>query len=385
MGVDFFEPYIWKVIALGLLILTPLQNAVARKWVLAILNVLIVCKLLSASKQQVILFIVGLVCLWAILQILQKGLKSKLFVGVAGSILFCFWLLYKLPALLPNASSHIAPVLVAIGFSYVVLRIIDVMRSVVEENQPAPDFAQTINYLIPFNMLAAGPIQAYQDFVGQPAVPEALTFQKVLASTERIVQGLFKKYVLALTLERLFLTGFRSHGGYLFLEIQLYYVWLYLDFSAYSDIAVGIGNLLGIATPENFNRPWIARNVIDFWQRWHISLSLFIRRNVFLPLQLAFVRQTNGKNQLAAASLAFLVSFVLCGLWHNISLPFFYWGLLQALGLIVCNAYRHMLIKRKGRKWVSQQLANPWLTAISVVTTYEFVALTLYVEFHPYK
>jgi D-alanyl-lipoteichoic acid acyltransferase DltB (MBOAT superfamily) len=386
MGVDFFEPTIWKFIALGLLILTPLQNAVGRKWVLATLNVMVVCRLLDYSKQQIILFVVGLVCLYAMLQLLQKGLKRTLVAGIAGSILFCLWLLYKLPALSHKiASGRLAPVLVAVGFSYVVLRIIDVMRAVMEEGKPAPDFAQTINYLIPFNMLAAGPIQAYDEFVAQPSVPDALTFKQALEGAERIVQGLFKKYVLAISIDRLFLTGFRSHGGYLFLEVQLYYLWLYLDFSAYSDIAIGIGALLGIATPENFNRPFLARNVIDFWQRWHISLSLFIRRNVFLPLQLAFVRRTGGKHQLAVASLAFLISFTLCGLWHNISMPFLWWGLLQAVGLIVCNAYRTTILKRKGRKWLNQQLANPWLTALSVVSTYEFVAFSLYVEFHHYK
>ena len=96
---------------------------------------------------------------------------------------------------------------------------------------------------------------------------------------------MFKKFVLANALEAAFLTAFRARGPYFFLEVQLNYLWLFLDFSAYSDIAVGIGGLLGVATPENFNRPYLARNSIDFWERWHISLSQFIRRNLFIPIQ----------------------------------------------------------------------------------------------------
>ena len=84
--------------------------------------------------------------------------------------------------------------------------------------------------------------------------------------------------------------------------MQLNYLWLYLDFSAYSDIAVGVGRLMGVATPENFNRPYLARNMIDFWERWHISLSLFIRRNMFIPIQLALMRRTDGRRPLLVAS-----------------------------------------------------------------------------------
>ncbi len=100
---------------------------------------------------------------------------------------------------------------------------------------------------------------------------------------DRIASGLFKKYVLANLIKRLFLTDYRSAGLYVLLEVQLTFIWLYLDFSAYSDVAVGVGRLMGVATPENFNRPYLARNIIEFWERWHISLSQFIRRNIFIP------------------------------------------------------------------------------------------------------
>src|SRR5262249_55313436 len=162
--------------------------------------------------------------------------------------------------------------------------------------------------------------------------------------------GLFKKFVVAQGLERLFLTGFHARGPYLLWEIQLAYLWLFLDFSAYTDIAVGIGRLIGVATPENLHRPYLARNVIDFLERWHISLSMCVRRHVFIPLQLALMRRTEGRASLGIASFAFLVSFLLVGLWHEVGWVWVAWGLYQAGGLILCNVYRQLLTARLGRK-----------------------------------
>ena len=125
---------------------------------------------------------------------------------------------------------------------------------------------------------------------------------RALVALERITSGLFKKYILANFIDRLFLTGFHARGPYFLLELQLNFLWLYLDFSAYSDVAIGLGSLLGIATPENFNRPLFARNLIEFWERWHITLSRFIRKHLFIPIQLALMRRTEGKAPLRSAA-----------------------------------------------------------------------------------
>ena len=196
---------------------------------------------------------------------------------------------------------------------------------------------------------------------------------------------MFKKYVLANLIEKLFLTGFRAGGPYFVLEMQLNYVWLFLDFSAYSDIAVGVGRLMGVATPENFNRPYVARNAIDYWDRWHISLSQFIRRNLFFPIQLALMRRTDGRYPLGVASFAFMASFLLCGLWHNIGLNWLAWGAYQATGLIACNLYRAYLLKRLGRKGLNRYMANPWVRAAAVVVTFEFIALSLVIVTIPWE
>jgi membrane protein involved in D-alanine export len=155
------------------------------------------------------------------------------------------------------------------------------------------------------------------------------------------------------------------------------YVYLYLDFSAYSDIAFGVGGLMGVLTPENFNRPYIARNITDFWERWHISLSMWIRRNLFFPMQVALVRRTEGRFPLWCASIAIFIAFMLCGFWHGLTKWFVWWGVANAGGLVICNLYRYWLKKKLGTKGVAKYMQNWPIRIAATIITFEFVAFTI--------
>jgi len=251
----------WWIVGLALVFLVPLGHPTARKWVLCGINLSILVLMLKAN---VIWVLVLVVLAWATFQNLG-GRLGRIWLAFGGIGTLALFLSHKLPHVGADAGlDSVNPILATIGFSYVALRLVDAGRAIREGRQAPPDFPATINYLLPFHMLAAGPIQSYDEFVAQPAVPAPLSTPAALDATERIAGGLFKKYVLAQGLQRLLLTGYHAHGVHVFLEIQLTYLWLYLDFSAYSDLAVGIGRLIGVATPENFNRPYLARNVIDF-------------------------------------------------------------------------------------------------------------------------
>jgi D-alanyl-lipoteichoic acid acyltransferase DltB (MBOAT superfamily) len=226
-------------------------------------------------------------------------------------------------------------------------------------------------------MLAAGPIQSYDDFWSQRGTVIPLSPALTLAAFERIARGLSKKFVVAFVLQKVFLTDFAAGGPYFLVELQVFFVWLYLDFSAYSDIAVGIGTLLGVATPENFNRPLLSRNMIQFWERWHMSLSLFVRRQVFIPLQMAFMRTTDAAYPLTCAIVATALSFLVTGLWHGLTIGFLIWGVAQGFGVIATRLYSYILQKRLGAKGVRAYLANPWIRVAAIVLTFEFEAATL--------
>lgn len=356
--VDLANYQFWSALAVGLVVLTPLTHPTARKVCWTALNLMFLAMLLG---PKVAVVMAGL----AVVTALTRGRGA--FVVVAGSLA-----LFVVHKTTPN------PLLTAIGFSYIFLRALDMARAVYEGRQKAPGVCECVNYLVPFHMLAAGPIQSYDDFCRQPPVPAAPTSEDVLQGVERIAHGLFKKVILAQTLEKLFLTGFSGgDAGYWLFEAQIYYLWVYLDFSAYSDIAVGTGRLLGLHTPENFRNPLLARDIIDFWERWHISLSRFIRFNLFIPVQMTLARRTRNRSPLVIGAVAYLVSFGLCGLWHGLDSKFLVWGLYHALGLIVCKTYQDWMLQRYGRKGRKAYLANFPIRVLMTAITFEFVAISL--------
>jgi D-alanyl-lipoteichoic acid acyltransferase DltB (MBOAT superfamily) len=372
--VDLSTPNFWFVVSGGSIFLTPVVQANLRRALWALVNLLFLWLLLGPSLLAVG---VGLVLFYLLLRSMaaQKPLASIVTLLTAATGLF---VVHKLPWIGDRLRCPgVHPILVTIGYSYVFLRLIDVARATWEHRTPPPALVDLINYLLPFHMLAAGPIQAWDEFVAQPRIPPPLSATQALSMVERIVHGLFKKYVLAFIVLKVFLTQGRATGWYSLVEMNMAYVWLYLDFSAYSDIAIGIGGLLGVATPENFRRPYLARNVTDFWERWHISLSLWIRRNLFFPIQLSLVRRTGGKHALWCASIAIFIAFVLCGVWHGLNMPFLLWGLTNAVGLIVVNLYRHWLKKWLGGKGVARYMSSLPIRIAAVVLTFEFIAFSV--------
>lgn len=388
--IDLLRPPFWICFAAALLFVNPIEHPRVRSWALVVVNLALPATFVGV--WAIVAIVAAMLTLALVLRLVAKGRHALLFTLAGGGLLLVAFIFHKLPELSLKLGVEASDffrsgslVLRALGFSYLSLRAIEVSRAVVEGRHDPPSIDRLINYLLPFHMLAAGPIQAYDDFAEQEPVPSRLKFNDALGATERIVSGLFKKFVLAYLLDAIFLTGFNVGGWYFFVEVQLFFLWLYLDFSAYSDIAVGIGRLIGVDTPENFNRPYLARNLVDFWERWHISLSLFIRRNIFIPVQVMLVRRFGTAHSLFFGSVAFTLSFILCGLWHQISLVFFLWGSMHALGLVIASNYRYWLTRKLGAGGMNRYLENRWIRAAAVFVTYEYVAFSLVVIAFPWK
>lgn len=375
--IDLAKSDFWLLAFIAIISLTPLVSVLARHVVFALANLLFLSCIWEGPG----------ICLWVIggtgiYWLILKGIAGRRYMRgfvVTGLMLACgAFVFYKfgligvlLPALKPVNS-----LLAAVSFSYVFLRLLDVLKEVAADRS-SPGFLFLFNYLFPFHMLAAGPIQAYKEYTANKTVPSALERKDVLEALNRIVTGLFKKYVLAYLLIQMFSTRWQAEGIYALFEVNIHYLWLFLDFSAYSDIAVGLGILIGFRAPENFNKPYLARNITDFWDRWHISLSLFIRRNIFMPIQVFLQRRTRGKYALACACISIFTAFVLCGAWHAFTVKFILWGCLHGVGLMTCQLYRAFLQKKLGGAGVKNYLSNPWIHTIAVIITFEYVAFSL--------
>ena len=192
-----------------------------------------------------------------------------------------------------------------------------------------------------FPSLVAGPIKRYQPFLqslgaGLAAVP----IDDVKRGLIRVALGLFKKVVLADNL-----TEGLSYWHERYHHLTLGVRWIFLgalglrilfDFSGYSDIAIGLARMMGIGLPENFRWPYLATSVTDFWHRWHISLSTWVRDYVYIPLG-------GGRSGVARKILNGFIAFALCGLWHGPAWNFAFWGLYHGAGLAVSSNYRTLL------------------------------------------
>jgi D-alanyl-lipoteichoic acid acyltransferase DltB (MBOAT superfamily) len=183
----------------------------------------------------------------------------------------------------------------------------------------------------------AGPIVRARDFLAQLATNERASLDTG-RSMHLILGGLFKKVVLADVLATRLVDGvFADPGGATGLETLLavygYALQIYGDFSGYSDIAIGIALLLGFRFPDNFNQPYRAASLQDFWRRWHISLSTWLRD--YLYIGMGGNRRGRGRTYRNL-----LITMVLGGLWHGAGWTFLIWGLIHGLGLVVARLLR---------------------------------------------
>lgn len=198
-----------------------------------------------------------------------------------------------------------------------------------------PQLLPVSSYLLMFPKAISGPITRFQDIAGQ--IKQRNTdLTQAAAGIRRFMLGFAKKALIAdqlalLTGRELFSQSpFRLPAGLAWLGLLCYTLQIFFDFSAYTDMAVGLGQALGFNFGENFNYPYLSRSITDFWRRWHISLSQWFRDYIFYPLELKR-RSVPWLKQ----PLNILIVFLLTGLWHGITPPFIVWGLLQGAALIL--------------------------------------------------
>jgi alginate O-acetyltransferase complex protein AlgI len=217
-----------------------------------------------------------------------------------------------------------------------------------------------------FPTLQAGPITRVSDLVKQMAAPHPVGRDEGGRALFLIAMGVLKKTLIADYLannlvNRVFDTPKLYSGAEALLAVYAYSLQLYFDFSGYTDIARGTALLLGIRLPQNFDRPYLSANVAEFWRRWHISFSNWLRDYLYFALP--------GKRTRAMPYLNLVITMVLGGLWHDFTWAFAVWGLLHGVALAVVRLRQ----ARRGRQTAAPP---PWRRWLAVFGTYQFVCLT---------
>ena len=208
------------------------------------------------------------------------------------------------------------------------------------------NFFHLLLYISFFPQLTAGPITRFPDFRVQ-LEERPRDWQELGEGLRRFVLGLGKKLILASAAARIadpvFASGAPLDAALGWLGALAYLMQIYFDFSGYSDMAIGLGRVFGFRTPENFADPYTADSITDFWRRWHISLSLWFRDYLYIPL--GGNRKGRGRTALNK-----LIVFVLCGFWHGAAWTFLLWGLwhgllsaLESLGVLDTRRWKKTL------------------------------------------
>lgn len=196
--------------------------------------------------------------------------------------------------------------------------------------KPDNDFVTFATYISFFPTIMSGPIDRPNDFIPQLKEKRPFDYNLAIDGSRQILWGIFKKMLIADTLavfvDAVWADLPNQNSTTLIIAACLYTIQMYADFSGYSDMAIGVGKILGFRITKNFNYPFFARNIAEYWQRWHISLTSWVTDYVFMPLNIKFRSLDN-----VGVVLAIIINMIIIGIWHGANWTFAVFGLYHGL------------------------------------------------------
>jgi len=268
-----------------------------------------------------------------------------------------------------------------IGISYLAFRCSRLVLEVRNQTVPFPGFLEYLNFCFFLPTIPVGPINTYACYrngfgTSRYKVP-------IGRAVFRIFVGLIKLKFLGgvfgqLTYSEFLLDGNTHSWSALPIVMVCYFLFLYCNFSGFCDMAIGAAAIIGIQVPENFENPLAARNMKEFWNRWHITLSVWMRDLVFSPLSKVLVRTFGASRMNGAIALSILVTFLLIGIWHGVGWNYAAFGLAQALGVVAVHYYTIFLKNRLGRSGMQIYMCSRLVKALAVSITFIYYSMTLF-------
>lgn len=239
--------------------------------------------------------------------------------------------------------------LLPVGISFYTFQVmsycVDVYRGEMKAEKHLGHFALYISF---FPQLVAGPIERSKNLLPQIKNLSGFNAQNTSDGLKLILWGFFKKMVIAdrigMLVDPVYANPEHYSGAFIFVAVVLFAYQIYCDFSGYTDIAIGSAKVLGISLMLNFNKPFSAKSMTEFWRRWHISLSTWINDYIFMPLSIRY--RNWGK---VGTALALFITFYLAGVWHGAGWTFVIYGILH--GLFMSGEY---LTKKRRKKLIKK-------------------------------
>ena len=292
---------------------------------------------MNAVSRQSIRSLILIVGVGASLSLLVYFKYATWLMSTLSNILFRLSVDISLPVPKPN---------LPVGISFFTFQAlsysIDVYR---RQSEPAKSFQKFICFVAFFPQLVAGPIVRSREFLPQIPFHRPFERENTIRGLELVFLGYFKKCViadnLANTVDNVFLSVNSVSGIVMWFGVLCFAVQIYCDFSGYSDIARGLGRILGFKIPINFRWPYLSISIQEFWRRWHITLSFWIRDYIYISL---------GGSRVPISRYLFnmMITWLLCGLWHGANITFVFWGLYHGCLLTFSRITEHTCL---GRIW----------------------------------
>ncbi|BBD93065.1 D-alanyl-lipoteichoic acid biosynthesis protein DltB [Staphylococcus caprae] len=259
-----------------------------------------------------------------------------------------------------------------LGISYVTFKSVQLIMEIRDGSIKEIKVGKLIQFISFFPTISSGPIDRYKRFVkDDKKVPTGGEYRElVLKAIHMIMLGFLYKYIIAYFIQvyavnplQLNLHGFT----HMWLYMYAYSFYLFFDFAGYSLFAIAVSYLYGIKTPPNFNQPFKARNIKDFWNRWHMTLSFWFRDCIYMRSLFYMSRKKLLKSQFAMSNMAFFLNFFIMGVWHGLEVYYIVYGLYHA-ALFIGYGYYERWRKKHPPRW-----QNGFTTALSIIITFHFV------------
>jgi alginate O-acetyltransferase complex protein AlgI len=379
-----------KFVCFGLLVAIISNFSHSRKWRSGVLfAATLVFLAFIAHSPLVFVPLCGFLLIgYAGLFTIRHGWPKANTVSVLAVIFVYIWL--KKYTFLPDAT-FLRFSYLTLGLSYIFFRVLQLL---IEASGDGPErnisFGAYLLYTLNFTTFVSGPIQRYSEFAqDQFAVdPIPLDASTLGLQVERLIRGFFKVNVLAMLLDKLREDALAQLALQLspslkalaaFQLVVVYPFFLYCNFSGYIDMVIALARLMRLRLPENFDRPFSASSFLDFWNRWHITLSMWLKTYVYNPLLLLLMRRVSSVTlQPFLGVFCFFVTFFLVGVWHGRTSEFMVFGLLQGGGVALNKLWQVELAQVFGRKRYKALARQFTYIALGRGLTFTWFAFTLF-------
>lgn len=372
----YFDPTFYALIAAAFAAsqLIPQEAVRPRAGVLALVGMMGIVFVLALPPLSLVVLAASIIALLVgcrIITVKGPDARTGLLLLVAAPLLLS-WIIGKLAT--SQGWTRLTPLLF-IGASYLLVKAWSVLKDIRDGKTKSPDPIEVTAYFLHLPTFLVGPMHYFSEFQAQLRKPFRLDGEALIDIAFRFTLGVVKIFGVAGLLAPASLLGLEPAGPVPPLSLLwssiIYGVVLYCDFSGYCDLAIACSRLIGVDVPENFNKPFVASSIRDFWRRWHITFSRALTAHVFVPV----VRELQKVWPNAPGTVSvvgYLLTFLFCGYWHGATANFLLWGLWHAVGLAAQDSWMRF---QRGRGIKPVLKKGPLRLAIDVTATFLFVSV----------